>query len=112
MISLSRNSPWGAPVLPCARAETRSPRPRNAKGVRRAMIRIETRNRLVAIVSLSLVLAIVPACTASAGHGLFRRGWDNVVVQPGPEPLPYVAYRPVFPVPGTKPLYLGGYAGA
>jgi hypothetical protein len=77
------------------------------------MSRTDYWSRLTAVVSLSLVLAVVPACTASAGHGLFRRPAGNtVVVAPQPQAAPYVAYRPVFPVPGTKPLFLNNYAGA
>jgi len=58
------------------------------------------------IPALSALLAVVPACSASAGHkwGLF-----------GPRSTPdgRVALRPAFPPPGrTKPLYLSGYAGA
>lgn len=81
------------------------------------MSRSETTSRLTAILSLSLLLAVVPACSASAGHGrglgLLRRPAGNaVVVTPGPQDQPYVSYRPVYPVPGTKPLFLNNYAGA
>jgi hypothetical protein len=87
----------------------------SAKGVRHAMLRTESRdwNRLATIVSLSLVLAVLPACSASAGHGFFRRPQgDALVVTPPAATQPYVAYRPVYPLPGTKPLYLSNYAGS
>ena len=73
--------------------------------------RTESRNRLAAIVSLSLVLAVVPASRASAGHGLLHQPQGNAVVVPG-QPRPYYVYRPAYPVPGTKPLTLSNYAGA
>jgi hypothetical protein len=77
------------------------------------MSRTEPWSRLAAVVNLSLVLSVVPACTASAGHGLFRRPAGNAVaVAPPTQAAPYVAYRPAFPVPGTKPLFLNNYAGA
>jgi hypothetical protein len=73
------------------------------------MLRTESRNRLAAIVSLSLVLAVVPACSASAGHGLLRSPAAGAVAVP---PAPYVAYRPVYPAPARRPLFLSSYAGA
>ena len=73
------------------------------------MLRTESRNRLAAIVSLSLVLAVVPACNASAGHGFLQRPAGEALVVPQP---PYVAYRPVYPAPSCKPFFLSSYAGA
>jgi hypothetical protein len=72
------------------------------------MLRTESRNRPAAIVSLSLVLAVVPACNASAGHGILRPPAGEAIVMP---PAPYVAYRPAFPLPRSKPLVLSSYAG-
>src|SRR4051812_15538433 len=92
-----------------ARAFPRGPGPRrlarsNAKGMR-VMHRTETRSRLATMLSLSMILAVVPACTASAGHGVRRAPAGGAVVSPqGTQP--YIAYRPAYPVPGTKPLFL------
>jgi hypothetical protein len=67
------------------------------------------RRRPALIAGLFLVLAAVPACNASAGHALLRKpGQGGVAVSPSP----YVAYRPAYEVPGTKPLYLSSYAGS
>jgi hypothetical protein len=69
------------------------------------------RHRLAMSVTLSLVLIGSMASTAAAGHG-FPAGQETaVVVAPAP-PRPYFAYRPVYPVPGTKPIFLSSYAGA
>jgi hypothetical protein len=73
------------------------------------MLQTQSRNRLAAIVCLSLLLSVVPACNASAGHGFLRRPAEGPVVVPPP---PYVAYRPTFPVPGSKPFFLSSYAGS
>jgi hypothetical protein len=73
------------------------------------MLPAESRNRLVAIMSLFLIMALIPACSASAGHGLVRRPPAEAVVVP---PTPYVAFRPAYPVNVNRPLFLGGYAGA
>src|SRR4051812_2893629 len=71
------------------------------------------RNRRVgAIASLGLVLALLPACSASAGHNVFRRQPSDAAVPSGQAAQPYVAYRPAYPVRGTKALYLSNYAGA
>jgi hypothetical protein len=72
------------------------------------MLRTESRDRLAAIVCLSLVLAVLPACNASAGHGFLKRPAGEAVVVP---PVPYVAYRPAFPVRAARPLVLSSYAG-
>jgi hypothetical protein len=76
---------------------------------------IETgcRHRLAMPVTLCLVLIGSMASTAAAGHGPISPQETAVVVAPVPAPpRPYFAYRPVYPVPGTKPLYLSSYAGA
>ena len=104
MISLTESGPTSGPD---DRADIGLP----AKGVRFAMLKTECRDRLAAMMSLSLVLTVLPASSASAGGGLFRRPSSDAVVVPA-QPQPYVAYRPVYPVPGTKPLYLSSYAGA
>lgn len=57
------------------------------------------------IPTLALLLAVVPACTASAGHK-FLGGRGGAGTAPG-----RVAYRPIFP-PSNKQFFLGGYAGA
>jgi hypothetical protein len=66
------------------------------------------RNRMATIASLSLVLAFVPACTASAGHGLVPPPAGAGVCVP---PAPYVSYRPIYPAPG-RTLVLSSYAGS
>jgi hypothetical protein len=79
------------------------------------MNRTAFRGRPAAIVSLFLVLAVVPAGGAKAGHGLFQHPTNtgDVVASPAqPQARPYVVYRPAYPIPGTKPLYLSNYAGA
>ena len=72
------------------------------------MIRTDCWNRLAAMLGLSLVLSVVPACTASAGHGFLRRPGSADGAAPQ---APYIAYRPVFPAPVRKPFVLSNYAG-
>jgi hypothetical protein len=65
---------------------------------------------LLPFLVLTVGLAVLPACSSSAsgvrgdGQGLGARIADRF------------AYRPVYaqpnPVPGTRPLFLSGYAGA
>ena len=57
------------------------------------------------IPALALLLAVVPACTASAGHKFFG-GRGVAGTTPG-----RVAYRPIL-APSNKQFYLSGYAGA
>ena len=67
--------------------------------------RDDCRKRLCSLMLASLVLSVVPACTASAGHGVAS---DQVVAQPAPD---RVVMRPAYPIQGTRPIYLKGYAG-
>jgi hypothetical protein len=63
-----------------------------------------------------LILAGLPACNSSGGHGLLHREPGGVAVVPAPQPLPqpppYVAYRPAFPLFRPKTFTLSNYAGA
>jgi hypothetical protein len=50
---------------------------------------------------LALMFVALPACRAAAQDGLVR----------APAPAPYAVYRPAYPYPGTRPLFLKTYAG-
>ena len=85
------------------------------------MHRTECWNRRAASVSLALVLATLPACSASAGPGLLRQQSGVTVVptpEPLPQPMPYVAYRPALTRPVVQRFFrpktftLSNYAGA
>ena len=68
------------------------------------------KSNLMKYLLLSLGLGVLPACSTSAGgvRGDGQSFRDRVVNR--------FAYRPVYPganpVPGTRPLFLSGYAGA
>jgi hypothetical protein len=63
------------------------------------------RERPLVLTVAALIVAVVPACQASAKD---RKAW--VAQRPV---APYVAYRPAYPEPLTRPpLYISGYAGA
>ena len=64
------------------------------------------RPRLTRSLLLSMLLAVVPACSASAGH---KWGRAPATAADGSG---RVAYRPAYPLARTRALYLSGYAGA
>ena len=70
------------------------------------------RNRPAAIASLGLVLALLPACSASAGHGLFRRPPERRGGAVGPGRSPTSPIAPRIPCRGPRRSYLSNYAGA
>lgn len=83
------------------------------------MHRIASGNRPAAIASLSLSLSLSLAMTVAPASP--ARAEDvpmpSIPVTCPPAAAatpvkPYYAYRPVYRVPGTRPLYLSNYAGA
>ena len=55
------------------------------------------------VAGLALLMVVLPACSASAGH---KWPWSR-----GESASGNVVYRPVYPGRPTKPLYLNNYAG-
>jgi hypothetical protein len=80
------------------------------------MLPSERRNRRAARLLAPLILAGLPACSTPGGHGLLRKEPGGVTVVPAPQPLPqpppYIAYRPAFPLFRPKTFTLSNYAGA
>lgn len=69
------------------------------------MPRRQSKHPLASLVAVSLLLGVVPACTASG----FRRSRPQVAE---PDGSGNIVYRPVFPGrPARREVYLGGYAG-
>ncbi|WP_406696386.1 hypothetical protein V5E97_35885 [Singulisphaera sp. Ch08] len=59
------------------------------------------------IVTLSMALTVLPACSASAGHR-----WSKTAQPPGTEPSRRTAFRPILSSLPTRTFYPSGYAGA
>ena len=80
------------------------------------MLCSDRRNGLAVRAMVLVILTGLPACNAPAGQGLLRREPGGVTVVPAPQPLPqpppYVAYRPAFPLFRPKTFTLSNYAGA
>jgi hypothetical protein len=68
------------------------------------MVQTQVQPNLGRLLGISVLLIVLPACQSPGGHGSwFHRqppGSSNVVM------------RPTYPIEGTKPLYISGYAGA
>lgn len=66
------------------------------------------RGSVTGFLGLSLLLSVVPACSASAGCRMPGAQAD------GSAPSGNIVYRPIYPgtVPPRKPFFLSGYAGA
>lgn len=67
--------------------------------------RDDHRNRLPGLLLASVVLSVIPACASTAGPAA---GGGQVVAGSPPD---RIVYRPAYPIQGTRPLYLKGYAG-
>jgi hypothetical protein len=65
--------------------------------------RVQPRARGVSFLVLGLLWFSIPACHSPGGG---HWGWRE------PPDSRNVAYRPAYELPGTRPVYLGGYAGA
>jgi hypothetical protein len=61
------------------------------------MVETRSRSRLLRYLAIGWLVLLVPACRTPEGSG----GSSS-----------YVAYRPAYRWPETKPLYISGYAGA
>lgn len=54
----------------------------------------------------ALVVCLLPGCQSGPGRGA------QSTQPPGAPGSDHVVYRPSYAIPGTRPLYLKGYAGA
>jgi hypothetical protein len=69
------------------------------------MHRTRTSRRSYPIASLAFILAIAPACAATAGHKA------PCAASPQGTAGANTVFRPVFGAAPTRPLFLSGYAG-
>ncbi|SIO62666.1 hypothetical protein SAMN05444166_7114 [Singulisphaera sp. GP187] len=63
---------------------------------------------LARIVTLSLALTLLSACSATAGNNR----WADPACPPGTEPSRSIVYRPILSRLPTRTFYPSGYAGA